>query len=144
MDTPLKDYTQQIEVSANIKDVFKSLNEGLNSWWGNISNSEFKEGGQFTITFENGYWWTFKIKEYSPNKELIWKCIDGEPEFNKEWVGHILHWTITKKGTKALINFHHIGLTEELHCYDVCSSTWDMFITEKLNNYLSKKIATQS
>ncbi|WP_034041832.1 hypothetical protein [Wocania ichthyoenteri] len=135
MSNTLKSYTQQIEVSANSKETFYALNEGLEFWWSRTSNTKFCIGGQFTIHFENGYWWTFKIVEYVFNKELIWKCIDGEPEFNKEWIGHILHWIIDEKDSKTIINFHQMGLTPELHCYDVCSSTWDMFLTKKLKAY---------
>lgn len=129
-------YSKTIEISTTPKNVFKALNEGLNTWWGKISNEKFKNEGQFTITFENEYWWTFEILEYIPNKELVWKCVDGEPDFNKEWIGHILHWTIEGNKTKSTINFQQTGLTPELHCYDTCSKTWDMFISEKLNTFL--------
>lgn len=130
------DYALFIEINSTSENVFKALTEGMNIWWGRISNSHFAQDGQFTITFENGYWWTFKIMEYQPNKELIWKCIDGEPEFNKEWIGHVLHWSIKEMGTKTLLNFQQTGLTPDLHCYEVCSSTWDMFLKKKLINYL--------
>ena len=103
-------YSKQITVSVNTEKVFKALNEGLNMWWGKTSNTAYKKGGQFTITFENGYWWTFKIIEYTPNKELIWKCVDGKPDFNKEWIGHTLHWTIDEINKATTINFHQTGL----------------------------------
>ncbi|MCL6293880.1 SRPBCC family protein [Jejuia spongiicola] len=130
-------YSHQIEFSSSPKQVFYALNDGIHNWWGKTSNSQFKTGGQFTITFENEYWWTFKILEYTPNKELVWKCIGGEPNFNKEWVGHVLHWQIEEKETKTILNFNQIGLTPELHCFEVCSSTWDMFITQKLRAFLT-------
>ncbi len=135
----LENYSTKISVNASAVTVFNALNEGMNSWWGSISNSKFGANGQFTITFNNGYWWTFKIIEFTPNNELIWKCIDGEPEFNKEWIGHVLHWQIAQDGDQTIIDFHQVGLTPELKCYDVCSSTWDMFITEKLKGYLNTK-----
>ena len=62
----LTDYAIKVEVISNETKVFKALNEGLSTWWGAISNGEFKLNGQFTITFENGYWWTFKIMVYQP------------------------------------------------------------------------------
>ncbi len=132
----LENYSIKIKVNATVEKVFNALNEDMDSWWGNISNSMFETNGQFTITFENGYWWTFKIIEFTPNSELVWKCIDGEPEFNKEWIGHVLHWQITEDNTEITINFHQTGLTPQLHCFEVCSTTWDMFITEKLKQYV--------
>ena len=134
------DYRQQIKVASTAETAFKALTEDIHLWWSKTSNSHQKQGGQFTITFENGYWWTFKIIAFSPNTEVIWKCIDGEPDFNKEWIGHVLHWQITKDEDQVLIDFHQVGLTPELHCFDVCASTWDMFITEKLKDYLEASI----
>lgn len=135
---PLSDFSTQIEVETSIEKTFKALNEGLSSWWGNISEADFSTNGQFTITFENGYWWTFKIEKYEPYHELVWKCIAGEPEFNKEWINHILLWKITKQDSKILIKLQQIGLTPHLHCYEVCSSTWKRFLEENLKTYLSQ------
>ncbi|NMH87068.1 SRPBCC domain-containing protein [Flavivirga algicola] len=131
-------YNIQLEVSTNAESIFFALNEGLHSWWGNISNSEFKAGGHFTIQFENGYWWTFKIIEHTPNHELIWKCIGGEPDFNKEWIGHVLHWKIKEQNGKSLIKFHQNGLTPNIECYEVCSTTWNRFITSSLKDFLEE------
>ncbi|TGV02821.1 SRPBCC family protein [Flavivirga rizhaonensis] len=139
IDRHIKNYKKQLKVNVSSKQVFCALNEGLHSWWGKISNSEFKAGGQFTIQFENDYWWTFKIIEYTPNQELVWKCIDGEPDFNKEWIGHVLHWEIEDLNGKSLINFNQVGLTPNIDCYEVCSTTWDRFITNSLKNYLEVK-----
>ncbi|WP_203256017.1 hypothetical protein [Hyunsoonleella ulvae] len=100
--------------------------------------------GKFTITFDNGYWWTFRITEFKPNQKLTWICIDGEPEFNKEWIGHELHWDIKEENQKNLLNFHQIGLTPLLQCYKVCSTTWDMFIIQKLKSYVNKKSSTRT
>ncbi|WP_299114571.1 SRPBCC domain-containing protein [uncultured Winogradskyella sp.] len=134
------DYKKQIKVSSNANQVFRALTEDIHLWWSNTSNTFQKEGGQFTIHFENGYWWTFKIIEFIPNTELIWKCIDGEPDFNKEWIGHILHWQIVEGTSETTINFHQAGLTPDIECYDICSTTWDMFITEKLKLHLQTSV----
>ncbi|MCD2257869.1 SRPBCC family protein [Psychroserpens luteolus] len=131
------DYHKQIDISASPKEAFKALTDHIHLWWSRTSDSVQKEGGHFTIHFENGYWWTFKILEFTPNNEIIWKCIDGEPDFNKEWIGHVLHWKITEANSKTIINFHQVGLTPDINCYEVCSTTWDMFITERLKDHLS-------
>ncbi|WP_282041634.1 SRPBCC family protein [Winogradskyella flava] len=132
------DYRKQIKVASTAENVFKALTDHIHLWWSKTTDSFQKANGQFTITFDNGYWWTFKIIEFKPNSELVWKCIDGEPEFNKEWIGHVLHWLIIEDESETIINFHQAGLTPQLHCFEVCSSTWDMFITKKLKNYLER------
>ena len=131
------DYTQHIKVPSTIGEAFKALTEDIHLWWSKTSNSIQKQGGQFTIQFDNGYWWTFKIIEFTPHSELVWKCIDGEPDFNKEWIGHVLHWSINQDGDQTTLEFHQAGLRPQLHCYEVCSKTWDMFITEKLKQHLT-------
>ena len=135
LDT-INNYSKSLDVNSNGQQVFKALTEDIHLWWGNTSDFEFREGGRFTILFENGYWWTFKIMEFTPNKELIWKCIAGEPDFNKEWIGHVLHWKIIESDTKTTINLLQIGLTPEIKCYETCSTTWDMFIEERLKQHL--------
>lgn len=139
MKIELDNYTKTVKVSTNAQEAFKALTEQLHLWWGKTSNCEFKTDGHFTIQFENEYWWTFKILEYTPNKELIWKCIEGEPEFNKEWIGNILHWTIEENNSTTTIGFEQTGLTKELQCYDVCTSTWNMFLGERLKHFLENK-----
>ncbi|MBC3845412.1 SRPBCC domain-containing protein [Winogradskyella echinorum] len=133
------DYKKQIMVQSNAKTVFNALTENIHLWWSQTSESSQKTDGQFTVTFDNGYWWTFKILEFVPNTKLVWQCIAGEPDFNKEWIGHILHWQIKEEDSKTTISFHQTGLTPQIDCYDVCSRTWDMFITEKLKAFVEKK-----
>ena len=136
---PNTNYHKQIEVSSTAKTVFNALTDEINLWWSNTSNSLQKEGGQFTIHFENGYWWTFKILEFTPNHDIVWKCIDGEPDFNKEWIGHILHWEIIEDNSKTIIKFHQVGLSPKIECYEVCSTTWDMFITDRLKKHVETR-----
>ncbi|WP_299272956.1 SRPBCC domain-containing protein [uncultured Psychroserpens sp.] len=131
-------YQKQITVAATAKTIFKALTEDIHLWWSKTSASSQNEGGQFTVHFENGHWWTFKILEFRPDHEIIWKCIDGEPDFNKEWIGHVLHWLIKETESKTTIQFHQVGLTPQIECYDICSTTWDMFITERLKDHLEK------
>lgn len=136
---PNTNYHKQIEVSSTAKTVFNALTDDINLWWSNTNNSVQKEGGHFTIHFENGYWWTFKILELTPNHDIVWKCIDGEPDFNKEWIGHILHWEIIEDKSKTIIKFHQVGLSPKIECYEVCSRTWDMFITDRLKKHVETR-----
>ncbi len=130
------DYQKSIPLNTSAKNIFSALTENLHMWWGHISNAKFQDNGAFTVQFENGYWWTFKILEYVTDKELVWRCIDGEPEFNKEWIGHILHWQIEEKAEGTALHFHQTGLNPDLECFDVCSSTWDRLFSVDLIHHL--------
>ncbi|WP_353780074.1 SRPBCC domain-containing protein [Winogradskyella sp. 3972H.M.0a.05] len=134
-----QDYTISIPLETSKQELFSALNENLGQWWGTISNSNFKEGGRFTVTFENDYWWTFQILEFTPNEELIWKCIDGEPDFNKEWIGHVLHWSIIEVNHKTVLKFHQAGLNPTVDCYEICSTTWDRFLVKELKQFLAQR-----
>ncbi len=135
----INNYKNTLTTNASKETIFKALNENIDSWWGKTSNSSFQTGGHFTITFDNGYWWTFRILEHHPNDELIWKCIDGEPEFNKEWIGHVLHWKIEIENDKAILRFQQVGLNPDLECYEVCSTTWDRYLIEDLKTFLEEQ-----
>jgi hypothetical protein len=45
---------------------------------------------------------------------------------------------IAKKGDKTELRFAHVGLGEELECYDSCSNAWGVLI----NGNLRRRIAT--
>jgi len=131
-----KDYTQKVKVKSTTKAAFNALNLEVSNWWGSVDKSTNAIGDQFTITFGDAHW-TFKISEYLKNESLVWVCIDGQPELNQEWIGHILTWTISEvDDTIVDISFHQQGLTNALPCFNVCSAAWDRFILSSLKNYL--------
>ena len=129
-------YQQAISVNADSQKVFDALSQQINLWWGKTNSITAKSGDEFTIQFSNGYYWTFQVKEFLPNKKLAWECVDGEPEFNREWIGTTIHWSIESNENRTTLKLTHDGLTPALHCYDVCPTTWNMFITDSLKSFL--------
>ena len=135
-----KDYTQKSKVKSTSKAAFDALNLEVSKWWGSVDKTVKEIGDQFTITFGNAYW-NFEIKEFVKNEKVVWICIDGQPELNHEWIGHILTWSILEIENSSIeISFHQQGLTNALPCFDICSAAWDRFILSSLKQYLETGI----
>ncbi|MBT8195170.1 MAG: SRPBCC domain-containing protein [Bacteroidia bacterium] len=128
-------YEKEILVNCTPEQAFNALTKELILWWGEVDNQIGKAGDGFTIFF-GVEGWKFKVIEFEPNAKLTWKCVDGLVKFNKEWIGTTLYWTIEEEGDKTKVKLLHDGLVPQFECYDICSTTWDMFITESLKNYL--------
>lgn len=134
-------YQSNITVNTNLDKVFKAITKHLNDWWGRTDNSVSKIGDEFTTRFGNAYW-KFRVIKYTQNKILTWECIDGEPEFNAEWIGTKVFWKISMENKISKIEFLHEGLTPEFKCYNICAPTWNMFITESLKQFLETGVGT--
>jgi len=53
----------------------------------------------------------------------------------------VLHWQIEQEhSNKTKLSFHQTGLTPKTECYDECSSTWDMFIDNRLKDHIETKV----
>ncbi len=130
-----QNYTQEVKVLTSPNNAFEALTRHVKKWWGNTDKPVSKVGDEFTIHFGNAFW-KFKVIKYVLNSEIVWKCIDGQPGFENEWVGTSTTWNITPTADGVLVSFMHDGLTPDFNCYDICAPTWDMFITKSLKHYL--------
>lgn len=129
------DYSIKVNIEADSSKVFIAILNHLNDWWGVSVGNLNKIGDEFTTTFGKSYW-KFRIIDFKENTKIIWKCIDGEPEFNREWIGSEINWTILNNDKYSTVQMEHIGLTPKLDCYNVCSATWDKFIGESLKSFV--------
>ena len=128
-------YNKEIMVSTSPELLFLAITEQLELWWGKTDVSVTKIGDEFTTSFGNAFW-KFRITEFIRNKKVAWECIDGQPEFENEWVGTKLSWNIESVGHQAKLSFTHDGLTPSFDCYDVCAPAWDMFIAASLKSFI--------
>ncbi|MEM9548272.1 MAG: hypothetical protein AAGA77_19980 [Bacteroidota bacterium] len=130
-----KDYSQQVHIKSSASSAFKALSSEIPNWWGRVDQSAQGLGDIFTITFGNAFW-TFKIVEYRLNHLIAWECMDGQPELNNEWKGHLLKWTIKEDAQAIVVGLDQKGLNASLPCYAICSKAWDRFILGSLKDYL--------
>lgn len=129
------DYSKEIYFDCSSETLFEAITQRLELWWGKTDTPVFKVSDEFKTSFGKAFW-KFKIKEFESNTNVVWECIDGQPEFEHEWVGTTLHWLISSEGEKTKLSFTHVGLTPSFECYDVCAPTWDMFLCKSLKSFV--------
>ncbi len=111
----------------------------IDKWWGKVDNKISKEGDEFQIRFGKAYW-KFRTIQFKPSFQLVWLCIDGYPEMEREWIGTELSWNLENGNSQTVLSFEHNGLTPSLNCYHVCAPTWDTFLTRSLKSYCETNI----
>lgn len=133
-------YHIDIKVNAPASEIFSALTQKLDLWWGKTDKSVNTIDDEFTISFGDAFW-SFKITEYVTNSKLTWECIGGKPDFNAEWIGDILYWTIKETDTATHVSLLQVGLTPDMNCYDICAPTWDKFIMISLKSFVETGVA---
>ncbi len=128
-------YSKEITYSTSPEVLFVAITQKLESWWGKTDNGVANVGDKFKTSFGNAFW-KFRIAEIVPDQKVVWECIDGQPEFEDEWIGTKLHWNISESDGKTHLSFIHEGLTPAFECYDVCAPTWDLFISTSLKSFV--------
>ncbi|MEZ5016379.1 MAG: SRPBCC domain-containing protein [Flavipsychrobacter sp.] len=142
-------YTTEIIIEAMPADVFNALTKKVQDWWGYTDNEVKELADIFTTSFDKTFW-KFEITEYVPNKKLTWTCIDarhvheGYNGIEKEWLGTKVKWELVLLADRTKVYFEHEGLEPELNCYELCSTTWEMFLVTSLKKYVETGIGKPS
>ncbi len=129
------DYSKEITYLTSPDVLFQAITQNLESWWGKTDRGVAEIGDEFKTSFGKAFW-KFRITELVSDQKIVWECIDGQPEFEHEWVGTKVYWIITPIGNETKLSFTHAGLTPAFECYDVCAPTWDMFISTSLKSFV--------
>ena len=136
-------YKTNIKVLTDTKTAFKAVSSEIYKWWGRVDNINInKLGDIFTVFFDEGTEWVFEISNYTPNKEIHWKCIkanhyiSGLEHIEQEWLNSIIIWRFKEIENDVEVSFEHIGLTPTLNCFEVCDAGWTYFIATSLKQYL--------
>lgn len=122
----------------SLEEICDAVNN-LRGWWSeNIEGKTDHLDSEFTHR-DRYLHETFKIIELTPQR-IVWDVVDSHCnmflENLREWEGTRIVFGITKTGNKTEIRFTHQGLVPQFECYQVCSKSWDFFITSSLRNLL--------
>lgn len=129
-------------LSAPASKVYEALTtqRGITEWWTTSCEVGTTVGELITIRFGE----TFKvmrIESLRPQSEVRWRVIDARlvvPGLTRtnEWIGTTIAFQLSSPSEFATrLDLEHLGLTQQIECYEVCSQGWNQFLAS-LKNYI--------
>ena len=139
----MKSYHCDVEIAAPAAAVFEAITSerGLKSWWTATCEAGTGVGSRATFRFGKTYN-VMRTEKLSPNKEVIWQCLEqhheaAELKQKDEWAGtHVKFRLESRSPSATLLHFEHEGLTPELECFQICERGWGHFIKKSLKRYV--------
>jgi uncharacterized protein YndB with AHSA1/START domain len=129
------DYQTTIRVKATPDAVFDALTTvaGLGAWWNPAAGSG-ETGGELRFIMNAPEPLTIHVDEASRPASVHWTVTDCP--FLPDWIGTKPTFTITAlDGHTSELHFHHQGLSEDLECIEMCTRSWNNYMTS-LRDYL--------
>ena len=132
--TPV-DYQTTIRVKASPDALFDALTtvSGLAAWWNPASGSG-EAGGELRFIMNAPEPLVIHVDEATRPTFVRWTVTDCP--FLPDWIGTRPTFTITAvDGGTSELRFHHQGLSDELECIDMCTRSWNHYMTS-LRDYV--------
>lgn len=129
------DYQTTIRMKATPNAVFDALTTpgGLAAWW-NPATGSGSTGGELRFKMNAPEPLVIHVDEATPPTSVRWTVTDCP--FLPDWIGTRPTFTITPvDGDTSELHFHHQGLSEDLECIDICTRSWNHYMSS-LRDYL--------
>ncbi len=129
------DYQTTIRVKASPDAVFEALTTvtGLAAWW-NPAVGSGATGGELRFVMNAPEPLVIHVDEATRPTSVRWTVTDCP--FLPDWIGTRPTFTINAvDGDTSELHFRHHGLSEELECIDMCTRSWNHYMTS-LHDYL--------
>jgi uncharacterized protein YndB with AHSA1/START domain len=129
------DYQTTISVNASPDALFDALTTviGLAAWW-NPATGSGETGGELRFIMNAPQPLVIHVDEATRPASVRWTVTDCP--FLPDWIGTMPTFTITPAGgNTSELHFRHQGLSEELECIDMCTRSWNHYVTS-LRDYL--------
>ncbi len=119
-------------IKSPISAVFTALTteEGLGAFWTEKLVVKPELGFINEFNFGDNDLTKMKIIELSPNKRILWECIESDPE----WIGTKISFDLTEKNGVTAIVLKHFDWRELTEFYQWCNYNWAIFLLS-LKNY---------
>jgi uncharacterized protein YndB with AHSA1/START domain len=113
-------------VKAPIADVFRALTtaEGLAAVWTDDLSVVPSQGAVNTFKFGNGKSDKMKVAELTPNKRVVWDCIDSDPE----WIGTEISFELEDRGGSVAVTLKQDKWRAVTEFYRSCNYNWGIFL----------------
>lgn len=95
--------------------------EAISSWWCATSGSA-DVGGSLEMASRSGSKMLDVRVEPGEAGRVVWSV--KEAPLTPEWVGTTLVFEVEEAGDGATLRFHHVGLTPQCECFDMCHEGW--------------------
>jgi hypothetical protein len=113
----------------------------VRGWWsGQIDGPTDELGGEFTYRYEDMHRSRQRITALEPGRRVAWHVVDAWLKFvadKDEWTGTDITFDIEPAGSATRVVFRHVGLAEEVECFEQCSSAWRFYIGSSLPELIS-------
>jgi len=129
------DYQATVTVKAAPDALFEALTTvtGLAAWW-NPATGSGQTGGELRFIMNSPDPLVIHVDEATRPTLVRWTVI--ECPFLPDWIGTRPEFTITPlDGDGSELHFHHHRLNDELECVDMCTRSWNHYMTS-LRDYL--------
>lgn len=135
-------YTTAFTVEQSPAEVFDAI-INIRDWWhGDIVGDTKKPGDEFTYRYADLHRSTQRVTEFVPGRRLVWHVTDAELGFvedKTEWTGTDIVFDITRKGSQTELRFTHVGLVQDVECYNDCSNAWGSYINGSLKTLITQR-----
>lgn len=123
------DYQATICVQASPDAVFDAITTvgGLAGWW-NPATGSGETGGELRFMMNAPDPLVIHVDEATRPTSVRWTVTDCP--FLPDWIGTRPTFTITQIGNDtSQLHFHHRGLNQDLECHDMCTRSWNHYMT---------------
>jgi len=129
-------YRHSFNIAADNATVYAALTSaaGLRGWWSQDCDVASGVGANLHFRFGPNFK-SMRIEGLEANREVRWLCTQahiaaGRLKRRDEWVGTHLVFRLTPAGDAGTrVDFEHIGLEPALECYDLCTNSWDYYLS---------------
>jgi uncharacterized protein YndB with AHSA1/START domain len=132
-------FTTTISVDQTPEQVFQAITN-VRGWWSeDIDGGTEALGDEFTYRNGDVHRCTIRVTELVTGSKVVWLVVDNHFNFTDdetEWTGTQIRFEISPKGDRTEIRFTHLGLVAEYECFDVCSNSWDFYLSTSLRSLI--------
>ena len=139
MSSMVKDFHMELSLPVPVEKLYEAISteEGVRKWWTQFANVGNEIGSTAEFSFPKAEFYVrAEILSLQPNQLVEWKVFDSmHPEASgfsnlRDWEGTIIRFELGEDSEdKSVLNFTHIGLSEELECYQVCERGWNSYLS---------------
>jgi uncharacterized protein YndB with AHSA1/START domain len=121
------DIRHRIGVEATPSAVYERIAtiEGLRQWWTADTQGASAVGDKISFHFGGpDRFMTMEVVELDPAQRVVWRCIDGPPE----WIDTTISFELRHVDGETILNFTHAGWREPVEFMGHCSSKWGSYL----------------